>query len=52
MIASAVLVVEPPDHVRARLRRLTDRLEAVTVIAMVPVALGVFGVYERLLHTF
>ncbi|GAA1676589.1 hypothetical protein GCM10009765_27420 [Fodinicola feengrottensis] len=52
VIASAVLVVEPPDHVRARLRRLTDRLEAVTVIAMVPVALGVFGVYERLLHTF
>lgn len=47
-----VLAVAPPDHVRVRLRRVVDRLEAAAVIAMVPVAIGVFGTYGRLLHVF
>ncbi|HXQ55050.1 MAG TPA: type VII secretion integral membrane protein EccD, partial [Actinomycetes bacterium] len=46
------LVVEPVDHVRARLRRLADRLETVAVVAAVPLAIGVFGIYGRLLDTF
>ncbi|MEU6664047.1 type VII secretion integral membrane protein EccD [Streptomyces sp. NPDC046821] len=48
----AVLVVEPAEHVRVRLRRLGDAVESMAVIAMFPLVLGVFGVYERLLGTF
>jgi type VII secretion integral membrane protein EccD len=42
----------PSAHVRVRLRQLGDRLEAFAVIALIPSLLGIFGVYERLLHTF
>jgi hypothetical protein len=42
----------PRPHVRARARQLADRLEGLVVVAAVPVAVGVFGVYERLLDTF
>ncbi|MFG2735852.1 type VII secretion integral membrane protein EccD [Streptomyces carpaticus] len=48
----ALLVARPPDHVRVRLRRLTNGVESVAVVALVPVALGAFGVYGRLLGTF
>jgi type VII secretion integral membrane protein EccD len=50
--ALVVLAVEPPEHVRARLRRLGDRLETVAVLAAVPLAIGVFGTYGQLLDTF
>jgi type VII secretion integral membrane protein EccD len=46
------LGVEPVEHVRARLRRLGDHLETVAVVAAVPLAMGVFGIYGRLLDTF
>ncbi|MGW0737014.1 type VII secretion integral membrane protein EccD [Streptomyces sp. NPDC002851] len=52
VVALAVLVVQPAEHVRVRLRRLGDVLESVGVIALLPVAIGVFGVYGRLLDTF
>jgi type VII secretion integral membrane protein EccD len=42
----------PRPHARARARQLADRLEGLVVVAAVPVAVGVFGVYERLLDTF
>lgn len=51
-IPLAVLTAEQPEHVRARLRRITGRAEAAAAVAIIPVALGVFGVYQRLLHTF
>jgi type VII secretion integral membrane protein EccD len=51
-VALVVLAVEPPEHVRARLRRLGDRLEAVAVLAAPPLAIGVFGTYGQLLETF
>jgi type VII secretion integral membrane protein EccD len=51
-IALVVLGVEPPEHVRARLRRHGDRLEAVAVLAATPLAIGVFGTYGQLLETF
>ncbi|MGX1853709.1 EsaB/YukD family protein [Streptomyces sp. NPDC055299] len=41
-----------PEHVRARLRRLLNLVESVGVVALIPVALGAFGVYSGLLHTF
>ncbi|WP_282794891.1 type VII secretion integral membrane protein EccD [Streptomyces sp. CC224B] len=47
-----VLAVRPAEHVRVRLRRFGDVLESVGVIALVPLLLGVFGVYGRLLDTF
>ncbi|MFI8926252.1 type VII secretion integral membrane protein EccD [Streptomyces sp. NPDC053474] len=47
-----VLAVRPAEHVRVRLRRAGDLLESVGVIALVPLLLGVFGVYGRLLDTF
>jgi hypothetical protein len=49
---AAVPAVEPPEHVRGRLRRIGDTVESVGVIVLFPLAVGVFGVYERLLGTF
>ena len=46
------LGVEPVEHVRARLRHLGDHLETVAVVAAIPLAIGVFGIYGRLLDTF
>jgi hypothetical protein len=51
-VALVVLGVEFPEHVRARFRRHGDRLEAVAVVAAVPLAIGVFGTYGQLLETF
>jgi type VII secretion integral membrane protein EccD len=47
-----LLAVNPAEHLRARLRRLADRIEAAAVLAAVPVVVGVFGTYGRLLHIF
>jgi type VII secretion integral membrane protein EccD len=52
VICVALLAVRPPEHVRTRLRRIFDRVEAVAVLATVPVAVGVFGTYSRLLAIF
>lgn len=52
LLPLGVLAVEPPDHLRIRLRRVTDLVEAVGVIALFPLVLGVFGVYARLLGAF
>ncbi|MFI9529102.1 type VII secretion integral membrane protein EccD [Micromonospora rosaria] len=46
------LAGEPTDHVRVRIRRGVDRIEAAAVLATVPVAVGVFGTYDRLVHIF
>lgn len=51
-MAVAVLVYEPLPHIRARARQVADGVEALAVVALVPVAVGVFGVYSRLLSTF
>jgi type VII secretion integral membrane protein EccD len=51
-VALVALWLDPPEHVRARLRRLGDRLEAVAVLAAIPLAIGVFGTYGQLLDTF
>ncbi|WP_406114653.1 EsaB/YukD family protein [Streptomyces sp. NBC_01014] len=52
LVPLAVLAVQPAEHVRVRLRRAGDLLESVGVIALFPLAIGVFGVYGRLLGTF
>jgi uncharacterized membrane protein len=47
-----VLGYQPPPHIRARARQWGDRLEGLAVVALLPVAVGVFGVYSQLLDTF
>ena len=51
-IPVVVLATEQPEHVRARLRGVTGRFEVMAVIVMVPLAVGAFGTFERLLATF
>ncbi|MFI9238467.1 type VII secretion integral membrane protein EccD [Streptomyces sp. NPDC053079] len=48
----AALAVRLPEHVGVRLRRAVDLVETIGVIALFPLAVGVFGVYVRLLHQF
>ncbi|GHC50712.1 type VII secretion integral membrane protein EccD [Streptomyces cinnamoneus] len=48
----AVLAIRLPEHVGVRLRRAVDLVETIGVIALFPLAVGVFGVYVRLLHQF
>ncbi len=52
LLALVVLAVQPAEHVRVRLRRAGDLLESVGVLALLPLLVGVFGVYGRLLDTF
>lgn len=52
LAAGATLLLDPAPHVRARLRGWADRLEAAAVIALLPLLIGLFGVFGRLLHTF
>ncbi|MFG1895792.1 type VII secretion integral membrane protein EccD [Micromonospora zamorensis] len=51
-VALVILAYRPPPHALARARQYADRAEALTVMALVPVAVGVFGLYSRLLTTF
>ncbi|KOX13540.1 hypothetical protein ADK67_44100 [Saccharothrix sp. NRRL B-16348] len=54
VIVSCLMVIgyRPTPHARARARQVADRVEAIAVIAIVPVAIGEFDVYSRLLATF
>ncbi|MEU4683397.1 type VII secretion integral membrane protein EccD [Streptomyces xinghaiensis] len=52
LLPVGVLAVQPPEHVRVRLRRFVDFIESIGVIALFPLAVGVFGVYGRLLNAF
>jgi len=52
-LVTAVLVgVRPAQHQRASLRRLGNFMEALAVIALLPLLLGVFDVYTDLLGAF
>ncbi|MGY1773877.1 EsaB/YukD family protein [Blastococcus sp. SYSU D00813] len=50
--AALALAVTPPGHVAARARVVADRVEQVVVVATVPVLVGLYGVYGRLLEVF
>ncbi len=52
VLALGTLAVEPPEHVRARGRVLADRLEALLVLATLPLLVGLYGVYDSLLDVF
>ncbi|WP_236247031.1 type VII secretion integral membrane protein EccD [Streptomyces sp. CC210A] len=47
-----VLAVQPPEHVQVRLRRTGDLAESIGMVALFPLAVGVFGVYGQLLDRF
>lgn len=47
-----VAVLRPSAAAQARLRRLLGVFEALTVVAMVPLLLGIMGVFDDLLGTF
>jgi len=49
VLTLATLVVRPAEQVLVRLRRAGDLVESVGVIALLPLLIGVFGVYGRLL---
>ncbi|MFF1921500.1 type VII secretion integral membrane protein EccD [Streptomyces sp. NPDC058221] len=46
------LSLEPPEHVRVRLRRTADLVESIGVVGLFPLAIGVFGMYGQLLNKF
>ncbi|WP_206506478.1 EsaB/YukD family protein [Streptomyces chrestomyceticus] len=48
----AALAVRPPEHVRLRVRHLMNVVESVSVVALIPVALGALGVYGGLPDMF
>ena len=50
MIAGVGLGASPAEHVKARFTQVLDTLEVVAVVTLVPLALGVFGVYGDLLN--
>ncbi|MER5785115.1 EsaB/YukD family protein [Streptomyces mobaraensis] len=52
LIPLGVLAVQPPEHVRVRFRRAADLAETLGLVALFPLAVGEFGVFERLLHQF
>ncbi|MFJ8883806.1 type VII secretion integral membrane protein EccD [Streptomyces sp. NPDC102402] len=47
-----VLAVQPPEHVRVRLRRMADLVESIGMVGLFPLAVGVFGVFGQLLDKF
>jgi hypothetical protein len=47
-----LVLVRPPAHLRARLRRVGDTVELLAVIALPPLLLGLFGTYEILVAKF
>lgn len=43
---------QPPQHVAARLRLNARRLEALAALSLIPLLLGLFGLYSQLTGTF
>ncbi len=52
VVVALLVLVAPARHQRASLRRLGNVLETLAVVSLVPLLLGVFGVYEQLLGAF
>lgn len=50
--AIASLVAHPSDHAAARVRLLAGRVESLLTLALVPVVVGLFGVYGDLATVF
>lgn len=51
-LALLAVAVSLTEHAEARLRIVLDRIEMLAVVAMIPLVVGVFGTYSRLLAMF
>lgn len=55
LLAAAVwlaLALDVPDHTQARFRLAAKRLETLAILASVPLAAGMFGIFAQLLESF
>lgn len=52
LLAVLAISVSLSEHAHARLRIVLDRVEMLAVVAMIPVVVGMFGTYGRLLDSF
>lgn len=50
--AAAALTLVFPDHTLARFRLVAKRMESVAILASIPLAAGLFGVFAQLLRSF
>jgi hypothetical protein len=47
-----MVLARPAPHQRAFLRRIGNVIEALSVIALIPLLLGMFGIFSDLLGAF
>ena len=52
VLVAIMVLARPAPHLRAFLRRMGNALEALAVIALVPLLLGMFGIFSDLLRAF
>ncbi|MEW1979328.1 type VII secretion integral membrane protein EccD [Citricoccus sp. NPDC079358] len=52
LVVGAGLSVDLPDHSQARMRKAGDTLEAIALLAPIPLLIGYYGIYATLLETF
>ncbi len=52
LVTGAALSVDLPEHSQARLRKTGDTIEALALIAPIPLLIGYYGIYATLLETF
>jgi type VII secretion integral membrane protein EccD len=52
VLVAIMVLVRPAAHQRAFLRRVGNAVEALAVIALIPLLLGMFGVFSDLLEAF
>lgn len=52
LIIGAMLLIRLPAHVAARFRLASKRFETISILAIIPLLMGLFGVFAQLLETF
>jgi type VII secretion integral membrane protein EccD len=52
LVVAIMAAARPANHQRASLRRVGNTIEALAVIALLPVLIGVFGIYTDLIGAF
>ena len=52
LLVAIMAAIRPANHQRASLRRVGNTIEALAVIALLPVLIGVFGIYTDLIQAF
>lgn len=52
LVVGATLLIGLPAHVAARFRLAAKRFESLSILATIPLLMGLFGVFAQLLETF